>query len=139
MLCFCSASQSCPTLCGSRDYSMPGFLVHHQLLELPPLSGWYHPTTSSSVVPFSYCLQSFPASLSFLMSWLFASDSQTIGASASASVLSMNIQDWFQYWPVWSHTDLMYVFISAITTIMWLPKHEGGRKEWENKSIQNML
>ena len=68
-----------------------------------------------------------------------ASDSQSIGASASASVLSMNIQDWFRDWLVWSHTDLMYVIISAITTIMWLPKHEGGRKEWENKSIQNML
>ena len=52
-----------------------------------------HPTTSSSVVPFSSCLQSFPAS--FPMSWLFASGGQSIGASASASVLPMNIQDWF--------------------------------------------
>ena len=59
-----------------------------------PLSWWCHPIISSSVVPFS-CLQSFPASVSFLMSWLFASDGQSIGASASGSVLLMNIQDWF--------------------------------------------
>ena len=52
------------------------------------------PFISSSVVPFS-CLQSFPASGSFLMHWLFASGGQSIGASASASVLPMNIQDWF--------------------------------------------
>ena len=50
-----------------------------------PLSQWYHPTISSSVVPFSSCLQSFPASGSFLMSWLFASGGQSIGTSASAS------------------------------------------------------
>ena len=60
-----------------------------------PLSRWCHPTISSSVIPFSSCLQSFPASGSFPMSRLFASDDQTIGASASASVLPMNIQDWF--------------------------------------------
>ena len=59
-----------------------------------PLSWWYHPTISSSVVPFSFCLWSFPASGSFLMSWLFASGSQSIGTSASSSVLPMNIQGW---------------------------------------------
>ena len=60
-----------------------------------PLSQWRHPTISSSVVPFSSCLQSFPASGSFPMSWLFASGGQSIGASASVSVLPMNIQGWF--------------------------------------------
>ena len=60
-----------------------------------PSSWWCHPTISSSVVPFSSCLQSFPASQSFLMSRLFISDSQSTGASASASVLLINIQDWF--------------------------------------------
>ena len=55
-----------------------------------PLSWWCHPTISSSVVPFSSCLQSFPASGSFQMSQLFASDGQSIGVSASASVLPMN-------------------------------------------------
>ena len=59
-----------------------------------PLSQWYYSTISSSVVPFSR-LQSFPASGSFPMSWLFASGSQSIGVSASASVLPKNIQDWF--------------------------------------------
>ena len=60
-----------------------------------PLSRWCHPTISSSVAPFSSCFQSFPASGSFLLSQLFVSGDQSIGASASASVLPMNIQDWF--------------------------------------------
>ena len=55
-----------------------------------PLSQWCHPTISSSVVPFSFCLQSFPESGSFLTSWLFESGSQSIGASASASILPMS-------------------------------------------------
>ena len=59
-----------------------------------PLSQWCQPTISSSVVPFSSCLQSFPASGSFPMSQFFASGGQSIGASASASVIPMNIQDW---------------------------------------------
>ena len=69
----------------------PGIYSH-----LCPLNQWCHPTISSSVVPFC-CLQSFPASGSFLMSWLFAAGGHSIGdsASASASVLPMNIQDWF--------------------------------------------
>ena len=60
-----------------------------------PLSQWCHPTISSSVDPFSSCLQSFPASGSFQMSQLFTSGGQSIGVSASASVLPVNIQDWF--------------------------------------------
>ena len=60
-----------------------------------PSSWWCQPTISSSVVPFFSCLQSFPASGSFQMSQLFTSSGQSIGASASASVLPMNIQDWF--------------------------------------------
>ena len=59
-----------------------------------PLSWWCHPTISSSVTPFSSCAQSFPASGSFLMRWLFTSGGQSIGASASASVLPINIQGW---------------------------------------------
>ena len=60
-----------------------------------PLSQWCHPTISFCVVPFSFCLQSFPATGPFLMSPHFTSVRQSIGASASASVLPMNIQDWF--------------------------------------------
>ena len=58
-------------------------------------SWWCHPTISSSVIPCSSCLQSFPASGSFPMSQFFTSGGQSIGASASASALPMNIQDWF--------------------------------------------
>ena len=60
-----------------------------------PLSRWCHPTISSSVTPFSSCPQCFPASGSFPMSQLFAWGGHSIGASASASVLPMNIQGWF--------------------------------------------
>ena len=59
------------------------------------LSQWCHPIISSSVSPFSSCLQSFPASGCFPMSQFFASGGQSTGASASASVLPMNMQDWF--------------------------------------------
>ena len=60
-----------------------------------PLSWWCHPTTSSSIIPFSSHLQSFSASGSFPVSQFFSSGGQSIGVSASASVLPMNIQDWF--------------------------------------------
>ena len=60
-----------------------------------PLNQWCHPIISSTVIPFSSCLQSFPAAGSFAMSQFFATGGQSIGVSASASVLPMNIQDWF--------------------------------------------
>ena len=67
-----------------------------------PSSQWCHPAISSSVVPFTSSLQSFPASGSFQMSRFFASGGQIIGVSASASVLPMNIQDWFPLvWTGW--------------------------------------
>jgi len=67
-----------------------------------PLSRWCHPTISSSVAPFSSHLQSFSASGSFPMSQFFASGGQSIGVSASTSVLPMNIQDWFPIgWTGW--------------------------------------
>ena len=67
-----------------------------------PLSGWCHPSITSSVVPFSSCLQSFPASGSFPITQFFPSDSQSIGVSASASIFPMNIQDWFSLgWTGW--------------------------------------
>ena len=87
------------------DSLQPHGLQHARLPCLPPTPGaysnscpssrWCHPTISSSVAPFSSCLQSFPASGSFPMSQFFASGGQGIGISASASVLPMNIQDWF--------------------------------------------
>ena len=67
-----------------------------------PLSWWCHPIISSSVVPFSSCLQSFPASGSFRKSQFFASGGQIIGVSASASVVPVKIQDWFPLgWTGW--------------------------------------
>ena len=96
---FSLVAQSCPTLCDPMDCSLPGLPGHHQLPEFTQthvqVSGWCHPTISSSVIPFSSHLQSFPASGSFQMSQLFTLGGQSIGVSASASVLPMNIQDWF--------------------------------------------
>ena len=67
-----------------------------------PLSRWCHPTISSSVIPFSSCLQSFPSSGCFQMSQFFKSGGQSVGVSVSASFLPMNIQDWFPLeWTGW--------------------------------------
>jgi len=96
--CCCSVTQSCLTVYKPMYCSTPVFLVFQHLLELAQTHvHWVqcHLTISSSVVPFSSCLQSFPASGSFLISQLFASGGQSIGVSASAWVLPMNIQDWF--------------------------------------------
>ena len=88
-----SVTQSCLTLCVAHQAACPSPTpgVHPNSC---PLSRWCHPTISSSVIPFSSCVQSFPASGSFPMSQLFASGGQSIGVSASASVLPVNIQDW---------------------------------------------
>ena len=91
-----SVVQACPTLCDPMDCSTPGFPVHLQLPELAqthvnPVGDAVQP--SHPVVPFSSRLQSFPASGAFPMSQFFASGGQSIGVSASASGLPMNIQD----------------------------------------------
>ena len=86
------------TLCNPTDCSTPGFPVYHQLLELAQTHvHWVSDAIQPShpVIPFSSCLQSFPASGSFPTSEFFPSGGQSIGASASASVLPMNIQGWF--------------------------------------------
>ena len=79
-----------------------------------PLSQWCHPTISSSVVPFSSCLQSFPASGSFPVSQHFISGGQSIGVSASASVLPMNIQDWFP----WGWTGLISLQCKGLKNLL---------------------
>ena len=72
--CCCSVAQLCLILCDPMDCGTPGFsILHHLPEQTHPLSQWCHPIILSSVVPFSFGLQSFPASGSFLMSWLFAS------------------------------------------------------------------
>ena len=72
----------------------PSFIISQSLLKSCLSSQWSHPIISSFVVPFSSCLQSFPASESFLMNQLFASGGQSTEASSSATVLPMNIWDW---------------------------------------------
>ena len=98
--CCCSEAKSGPTLCDPMDCSTPGFLVLHWLQHLLKFMSIQSMIPSNHLIlchPFSSCLQSFPASGSFPLSWLFASGGQSIqaSASASASVLPMNIQGWF--------------------------------------------
>ena len=95
-----------PTLCYPMDCSMPGFPLHHQLPEVTQthvhwVGDAFQPSHSLST-PFSSRLQSFPASGPFPVSHFFTSGGQSIGVSASASVLPMNIQDWFPLgWNSW--------------------------------------
>ena len=104
LLVFCYLQLSCWVMTNSLQ---PHGLQHTRLPCPSPTPGacsnscpsnwWCHPTISSSVVPFSFCVQSFRASGSFPMSQFFPSGGQSIGASALASVLPMNIQDWFPW------------------------------------------
>ena len=88
-----------------------------------PLSRWCHPTISSSVIPFSSWLQSTPASGSFPVSQFFESGGQSIGVSASASVLSMNIQDWFTLrWTSW--ISLQSKGFSRVFSNITVQKHQ---------------
>ena len=95
---FSSVAQPCPTLCDPMDCSMPGLPVYHQLPDFTQTHAhWVGDAIQPShpLPPFSSCLQSFPTSGSFQMSQFFASGGQSIGVSASTSVLPVNIQDWF--------------------------------------------
>ena len=121
-----SVQFSCvPLFATPWNCSTPGLPVHHQLPEFTKnschLSWWCHPTISSSVIPFS-CLQSFPASGSFPVSQFFASGGQSIGVSASASVLPMNIQDWFPLgWTGWISLQYKGLRVFSNTTVQ---KHQ---------------
>ena len=93
------------------------------LLKLNSIERWCHPTISSSVVPFSSHLQSFPASGSFPMSQFFESGGQNIGISVSASVLPMNIQDWFPLgWTGW--ISLQSKGLSRVFSNTTVQKHQ---------------
>ena len=101
-----SVAQACPILYNPMDCSTPGLPVPSPTPGVYSnscsLSQWCHPTISSSVVLFTSCLWSFPASWSFPISQLLAWGGQSIGVSASASVLPMNIKDWFPLgWTGW--------------------------------------
>ena len=93
-----------------------------------PLNQRYHLTISSSIAPFSSCPQSFPPSESFLVSWLLALGHQSIGASASASVLPINIQGWFplglNHLISWQSKGLSRVFSS---TTVWMHQFFGAQ------------
>ena len=105
-----------------------------------PSSQWCHPTASSSVVPFSPCLQSFPSLGSFPMSQFCASGGQSIGASASTSVLPKNIQDWSPLgWTGW--ISLQSKGLSRIFSNTTVQKHQFFGTQlslWSNSHIHNM-
>ena len=150
---FSSVTQSCLTL---RPHAL-----QHTRLPCPsptpgaysdscPLSRWCYPAISSSVVPFSSCLQSFPASRSFPMSQFFASGGQRLGVSASASVLPMNIQDWFPLgWTGWisfqsrdsqesSPTPQFKSISSLALSFHYTPALTSIHDHWKNRSLDWM-
>ena len=142
---FSTVAQSCLTLCNTMDCSTPGFPVHHQLPEIPQTHvHWVSDTIQPShplPSPNSSCLQSFPASGSFLMSRLFASGGQSIRASASASVLLMNIQNWFPL----GLTGLIFLQskrLSSVFSITTVQKHQFFIVQpslWSNSHIHTWL
>ena len=112
-----------------------------------PLSLWYHPAISSSVIPCSSCPQSYPASGFFQMSQLFASSGQSIGVSALASVLPLNTQDWSPLgWTGWisllsrdsqesSPTPQFKSINSLVLSFLYSPTHTSIHYYWKNHSL----
>ena len=123
---FTSVAQLYPTLCDPMNRSMPGLPVHHQLPEFThthPSSQWCHPAISSSVIPFSSCPQSLPASESFPMSQLFAWGSQSTGVSALASFLPKKSQGWSpSEWTGW--ISLQSKGLSRVFSSITVQKHQ---------------
>ena len=142
--CYCSVAKSCLTLQlhGLQYTSLPCPSIFPRVCSNScPSSQWCHPIISSSVVLFSSCLQSFPASGSFPTSQFFPSGGQSIGVSASASVLLMNIQDWFPL----GLTDLISLQSKGLSrvfssTTIW--KHQLFNAQtslWSNSHIRTQL
>ena len=141
---FSSITQSCLTLQSHRlqharlpcPSPTPG--VHPNLC---PSSWWCHPTVSSSIVPCSSCLQSFPASGSFPVSQFFASGVQSIGVSTTASVFPMNSQDWFPLgWTGW--ISLQSKRLSRVFSNTIIQKHQFFSAQlslWFNSHIHTWL
>ena len=123
---FSSVTQSCPNLCDPMNCSTPGLPVHHQLPEFTQTHVYQVGDAiqpSSSVVPFSSCPQSLPASESFPMSQLFTWGGQSIGVSALASVLLKNTQDWSPLeWTGW--TSLQSKGLSRVFSNTTVQKHQ---------------
>ena len=139
---FSSVAQSCPTLCNPMNCSTPGLPVHHQLPEFTqtdsrPWSQWCHPAISSSVVPFSSCPQSLPASESFPMSQLFAWGGQRTGVSALASFLPKNTQDWSPLeWMGW--ISLQSKGLSRLFSNTTVQKHQFFGTQLSSQSNSNI-
>ena len=113
-------------LCDPMDCSMtsfPGLPCLLEFVQTRPSSRWCHPTTSFSVVPSSSCSQSFPASGSFPKNQLFASGAWSFGASASASVLPMNIQDCYPLGLTYLNS-LLSQGLSSILSSTTVQKHQ---------------
>ena len=120
-------AHSCLTICSPMNCNTLGFPVHHQLPELTQTHinrvGDAMQPSHPLLSPFSSHLQSFPASRSFLLSQFFPSGGQTIGVSASASVLPVNIQDWFPWgWTGW--ISLQSKGISRVFSNTTVQKHQ---------------
>ena len=145
-----SVTQSCPTLCDCMKGSTLGLPVHHQLLESTQTHvhrvGDAIEPSHSFVVPVSSCPQSFPASGSFPMSQLFASDGQSTGVSASTSILPMNTQDWSPLgWTGWislQSKGLSRVFsksqfksINSALSFLYSPTLTSIHDHWKNHSL----
>ena len=147
---FSSVAQSCPTPCNPMDCSTPGLpsITNSGVYSNPcPLSRWCHPTISSSVIPFSSCPQSFPTWGSSQISQLFASGGQSIGVSASTSVLPMNTQDWSPLgWTGWisllskgsqesSPTPQFKSINSSALSFLYSPTLTSIHDHWKNHSL----
>ena len=139
---FSSVTQSCPSLYDPMDCSIPGFPVHHQLLEFGQTHdhGVSDTIQSSHPHPF-FCLQSFPASGSFPMNQFFTSGDQSIRVSASASALPMNIQDWFPL----RLTGLIFLQSKGVSGVFFnttVQKHQFFGTQlslWSNSHIHTWL
>ena len=144
---FSSVAQSCPTLCDPMDTRLPcPSPTPGAYSSSCPSSWWGHSIISSSATPFSFCLWSFPASGSFPMSQLFESGGQSIGVSASISVLPMNTQDWSLGWTGWislQSKGLSRVFSnttvqkrnSSALSFLHSPTLTSIHDHWENHSL----
>ena len=142
---FSSVTQSCPTLCDPMDCSMPGFPVYHQIPELAQTHvHWIGDAIQPShhlSSPSPPRLQSFPASGSFPVSQFFTSGGQSIGVSASASVLPVNIQDWF-YLQLTGLNSLYSQGLSRIFSNTTIQKHlflSTQLSLWSNSHIHTWL
>ena len=143
--CCCSVAKLCPALYNPMSCSTPDFPVLYCLLQFAQTHvHWIDDAMqliSSSVISFSSCPQSFPASRSFLMNRLFASGGQSIGASASAWVFPMNIQDWFPLgWTGW--ISLQSRRLSRLFSNTTVQKHQFFGAQhflWSNSHIHTWL